>query len=186
LTKFVAWGSDKLGNLGWRSPLRSTAIKVLEDGVLGDPTTWQASLKSLDETLAANPARVEDRLYARMALLLPILIVALAIFWGLSGLIGLIKITDAASVLERAGWSTGLALISVAFWSVIDLALAAAVMVRSTAKPACLAMVAVSLFYLVSSTIVAPWLWLDPLGPMVKVIPSIMLALVTHATLDNR
>jgi len=44
----------------------------------------------------------------------------------------------------------------------------------------------VSLFYLLASTIAVPALWFDPLGPLVKVVPAIVLALVARAVLDDR
>jgi hypothetical protein len=47
-------------------------------------------------------------------------------------------------------------------------------------------MIAVSLAYLAGGTVLEPSLWLDPLGPMVKVLPSILLTLATLATLEER
>lgn len=47
-------------------------------------------------------------------------------------------------------------------------------------------MVALSLAYLASATVLAPGLWVDPLGPLVKVLPSIVLTLVALAILDER
>ena len=50
--------ADLLGWLGWRSPLRSTAMLVAQGGVTGDSETANRSLVTLSETLAANPAGV--------------------------------------------------------------------------------------------------------------------------------
>ena len=47
-------------------------------------------------------------------------------------------------------------------------------------------MVLLSPAYLVAATALTPTLWLDPLGPLVKVVPSIVLALVALAILDER
>ena len=47
-------------------------------------------------------------------------------------------------------------------------------------------MVAITLFYLAASTLVAPDLWLAPLGPLVKTIPALCLVLVALAVLDER
>ncbi|MDF9303379.1 SDR family oxidoreductase [Tritonibacter mobilis] len=182
--------ADGLGRLGWRSPLRSTAIKVLDDGVTGVPTDLSrfglSPVRSLSQTLASMPARAEDRLFARMALLTPIIIATLICFWFLSGVIGLLRIGEAALVLENVGWTHALAVTSVLFWSIVDLAIAAAFAYRPYAKKACWCAVGVSLFYLGASTVFVPHLWLDPLGPMIKVLPSIALALVARIALETR
>lgn len=182
--------ADALGLLGWRSPLRSTAISVLKNGIKGDPLPWQAitgtDLRPLDKALGAIPAAAEDRLFARMSLLMPIIIFTLAVFWLASGVIGLWQIDRAASVLSEIGWPDQMAKLSVGFWSVVDIALGLGILIRKTAKFACWAMIMVSVIYLVSAAIVTPDLWIDPLGPMVKVFPSIILALVARVSLENR
>lgn len=189
-TKAVGAIADMLSWCGWRSPLRTTSLKVLADGVRGDPSRWNAlnlkAISSMSETYDAMPASAETRLAARMALLTPVLIATLSLFWGLSGLIGLIKLDDAAQVLKNVGWPHNLAVLSVAFWAVVDLALSVSILVRRFAKAACWAMVGVSIVYLVASTIVVPSLWLEPLGPLVKVMPGIMLALVVRIALESR
>jgi hypothetical protein len=47
-------------------------------------------------------------------------------------------------------------------------------------------MIAVSLIYLTSVSVFTPLLWLDPLGPLIKVIPTMVLALLAHSLLVNR
>ena len=59
-------------------------------------------------------------------------------------------------------------------------------LVRRFAAPALIGMIALSLAYLAAATVLAPGLWADPLGPLVKVVPSIVLALVALAILDER
>ncbi|MEM0949609.1 MAG: NAD(P)H-binding protein [Pseudomonadota bacterium] len=79
--------ADGLGWLGCRSPLRSTAVSVLRDGVRGDQDVWAsvggAPCRSLDETLATLSATAQERLFARMFLLLPVAIATLSVFWTL-------------------------------------------------------------------------------------------------------
>ncbi len=190
LASLISRGADAVGRLGWRSPLRTTAIRVMQDGVDGDPARWEAltdrSLASFQETLAAMPARTEDRIGARMALAMPFAVAALFFFWAASGIVGFWRAEAASGVLTAGGWPPGLAKASVLFWSTIDVALAALVLVRRHAARACLAMAAVSLFYLVAATLFTPWLWTDPLGSLVKIVPTIMLALVTCAMLQER
>ena len=187
LTSSIA---DGLGRLGWRSPLRSTALKVLHDGVRGDPAPWRkltgSGLSALHETLITFPATVEHRQFARMSLLMPIVMAALALFWLVSGLIGFLRLDQAAGILVAAGWSPASAKLAVVFWSLVDILLAGAVMIRRIAGPACWAMVAVSLIYLAAATWTTPHLWADPLGPLVKIIPGLALALVARIMLETR
>jgi hypothetical protein len=117
---------------------------------------------------------------------MPLAVSVLALFWALSGLIGLWQIGPAAAHLTDIGWPQGLARGSVAFWGAVDLALAGAVLYRPWAQRACMGMIAVSVVYLVSASLLTPALWADPLGPMVKVLPAIMLAWITHALLEPR
>ena len=95
-----------------------------------------------------------------------------------SGVVGIVQVNEAALVLQEAGWAQGLAVASVLFWAVVDIVIGVAFAIRKYAYAACWAAVGVSLFYLFASTVTAPSLWIDPLGPLVKVVPSIILALV--------
>ena len=74
---------DGLGFLGWRSPARSTSLAQITAGVIGDPARWMAETgiapKSLDQILAARPASVQDRWFARLYWLKPLAILGLAI-----------------------------------------------------------------------------------------------------------
>lgn len=182
--------ADSLGHLGWRSPLRRSAIQVLSEGVTGDPEGLKgfghSSPSSLNDTLTASPATIEDRLFARMALLMPVIIGTLFFFWLVSGLVGLARADMAASVLEGAGWGPFWAMVSVVFWSLVDIAIAVLVLIRKYAARACIAMVAVSALYLASASLSVPDLWADPLGPLVKIVPGMVLALVARVTLDTR
>ncbi|MFN3169921.1 MAG: SDR family oxidoreductase [Hyphomicrobiales bacterium] len=182
--------ADGLGRLGWRSALRSTAVVTLGDGVNGNSDQWIAAggqqVVDLQATLQSMPATSEHRLAARMALLFPIVIITLFLFWLTAGAIGLFQLDDAALVLENAGWSTLMAQASVILWSLVDIALAFGILISRFAKRVCWLMVAVSLFYLFASTFVVPHLWLDPLGPLFKVLPAIVLALVARVLLESR
>ena len=179
-----------LGWLGWRSPLRSSAMKVMSEDILGDAGPWKTingvHVRSLTETFKSMSAKVEDRLFARMALLMPLMVGVLSLFWFLSGVIGFYSIEKAAQVLIDVGWVKEFAMMSVAFWAVVDLALAGAILIRKYAKLACWGMIGVSLFYLLASSLIVPTLWLDPLRPMIKVLPCLGLALVVRVLLESR
>lgn len=180
--------ADLGGRLGWRSPLRSTAMRIMRGGVTGDADAWQTDtgmvLKSLDESLASMPATRQDRHFARMQLLLPLIVVVLALFWTISGVLGLARMDAAASVIQPA--LGGLAEWTVALGSVADIVIGLAFLHRRLLPWAALGAVSVSAAYLVGATLLAPALWFDPLGPLVKVVPAMVLALTALALSEER
>lgn len=182
--------ADLLGWLGWRSPLRSTAMRAISDGVTGDAEPYRAlagkSLSSLDQTLAALPGGVQESWFARLYLLKPVIIGTLALFWIASGMIGLARADAAGAVLTARGMAGDLAQIAVLAGSLVDIALGLAVLVRRAARTALVGMLVVTLVYIAGGSLVAPDLWLDPLGPLVKTIPAAVLALAGLAVLDDR
>lgn len=190
LIRAVGRGADVLGWLGWRSPLRTTALKTLEDGVTGDSAAWLAAggapCRPLAETLRAIPATAQERWFARLYLLLPVGVATLAVFWMLSGLIGILSQQEARQLLTDRGLSQTFADISVIAGSVVDAGLGLAILIRPWARRACIGMVAVSVAYLVGGTLWATDIWLDPLGPFLKVLPGIALALFVAAVLEER
>ncbi len=183
--------SDLLGLLGWRSPMRTTTLEQLRMGVLADGAAAQRELglkpKSLPEMLAGWPSGVQERWFARIYFVKPLAIAALAAFWIGSGLIGLTAGFDpAVELLTGAGLSEAVARAVVIAGGVIDIALGLALLIRKAARPAAIGMVAVSLAYLAGATVLTPFLWIDPLGPLVKVLPAMVLALAVLAILDER
>ncbi|WP_439574884.1 SDR family oxidoreductase [Phreatobacter sp.] len=181
---------DGLGLLGWRSPVRSTALRQMEAGVTGDPGAWREAtgrgLASFDTTLAATPASVQERWFARLWLMKPVVIATLVLFWLASGVIGLIRLDQAASVLTTRGMGRDLAVFFVLAGAAADIAVGIAAAFRRTLVPAAIGMILVTLGYLGAATVLTPDLWLDPLGPMVKTLPALVLALVAMAIAGDR
>lgn len=185
----LSFFADIAGAFGWRSALRSTAMRVMAENVLGDPAPWRRvagrSLDSLDETLASMPSTAQERVYARAVLALPVMVATLGLFWIASGVIGFFQVERAAAHLEGvAGAGTAKALVVAG--SVVDAAIGAALLVRKTARTAALASIAVAVFYLVAATFTVPTMWLDPLGVLIKVFPAIALAAAAALLLGER
>ncbi|TIW42501.1 MAG: oxidoreductase, partial [Mesorhizobium sp.] len=168
------------------SPLRSTALAVMAGGVevRRQPGSDQR-LSSAAETLAAAPSGVQDLWFARLYLLKAPIIVALALFWLVSGLTPFLAFEAARSHFASflPGHAAGA---MVAVTCLADIALGLAVLFRPWARRALIGMLVLTLAYLLAATFAEPALWLDPLGPLVKVVPSILLALTALAILDER
>ena len=185
----LARGADLAGWLGWRSPLRTTALRVLSDGITCNGAAWEAAsgrkLKSLDETLAALPATAQERIYARAQLVQPILVLTLSAFWIASGVIGFLQSDAAARVLDGA-LAPEQAMLFVLGGAVADLAIGIGLLLRPFTRLAALAAIALSIAYLVGATLLTPHLWADPLGPLVKIFPGMALALAVAALTSER
>lgn len=185
----IARGADLAGWLGWRSPLRTTALRVLAHGVKGDGGAWDAArgrpLSSLNATLAAIPATLQERMYARAALLFPVLVLTLAAFWITSGLIGFWR-ADAAACTLNAIVEPETALLLVLGGAALDVLVGLGVLIRRFTRAAALASIGVSLAYLAAGTWLTPHLWADPLGPFVKVFPAMALGLAVAALAEKR
>ncbi|MDX1481429.1 MAG: SDR family oxidoreductase [Woeseiaceae bacterium] len=178
--------ADGLGHLGWRSPLRTTTMQVLSGNVVGDAGAFRAlggrKLMGLDQTLASLPATAQERWFARLYLLLPVAVAVLSAFWLLSGLIALADLEAAAA---QSGLATSAARFVVAGAAVVDLCLGAMILYRRWAGAAAWCMVVVGIVYLVAGSVTRPDLWADPLGPLVKILPATMLALVAASLLGS-
>ena len=183
VAKPVTWLADLAGRLGWRSPLRSTAMTLMAGGLAGAATA--ARQPTARETLAAHPSGVQDLWFARLYLLKPLIMGGLALFWLASGLIPFLSLAEARLHMETF-LPASLALAATVATCLADMAVGLAVLVRPWAKAALVGMLALSFAYLAAATLAAPGLWLDPLGPLVKVLPSILLTLVALAILDER
>ncbi|TNC13395.1 SDR family oxidoreductase [Methylobacterium terricola] len=190
LVRPVVAVSDGLGRLGWRSPLRSTALAQVTAGVTGDPGPWRRAggpaLSGLRASLRRLPSTVQERWFGRLWLLKPAVIGGLALFWLVSGLVGLARFDAAASVLTGRGVGPDAAHLAVAAGIGLDLTLGAAMLVRRLMPFAALAMIGGTLAYLAAGTWLAPDLWADPLGPFVKTLPAALLALAALALAAER
>jgi uncharacterized protein YbjT (DUF2867 family) len=186
--------ADLAGWLGWRSPLRTTAMIVLANNVLADAESGERALgrplKSLAASLGGLPATLQERTFARVQLAFPLLVAALGSFWIASGAIALAHI-DAAALVLRGALSPPTLLARgaealVVGAAALDIAIGVGVLVRATIRLAALAAIATSLIYLALGTLLTPHLWADPLGPLVKIIPGMALALAVAALAEER
>jgi uncharacterized protein YbjT (DUF2867 family) len=181
---------DLLGFLGWRPPMRSTAGREIVRGATGDPSEWVRltgiTPQSLESTLAAEPASVQERWFARLYFLKPLVLGGLSLFWILTGLISLGPGYEAGVRLMEEAGAGRLADAGVVAGAVADIVVGLGIAFRRTARLALYAAIGVSIFYGVAATALAPILWSDPLGPLLKIAPILVLNLVALAILSDR
>jgi len=187
----AALGGDALAWLGWRPPVRSTAIAELRRGVAGDPAPWIAATgiepAPLETVLACLPAGIQERWFARLFLLKALILIVLALFWIVSGLIALtVAFAAATAILVRHGMPPGLAQGFTILASLLDIGVGLAIALRRTSRSGLIAGMLVCLGYMAGAAVLAPELWLEPLGALVKTVPALVLMLVALMLLDNR
>jgi nucleoside-diphosphate-sugar epimerase len=186
-----ARAGDLVAHLGWSPPVRSTALAEMRRGVAGDPEPWIAATGiepiSLDEAVRRLPASVQEKWFARLYLLKPLILASLVAFWVLSGLIALtVSFAAATAVLSSHGFALPLAKASTVVSSLIDISVGLGIAFRKSCRIALVAGIAMSLFYMAGTALIMPDLWLEPLGALVKTIPAIALMLVALAMFEDR
>jgi uncharacterized protein YbjT (DUF2867 family) len=195
MPRFVAALGYKLGDfarvLGWRSPVGSVARRELVRGAVGDPAAWReimgAQPTPLAAALAREPASVQERRFARLYFLKPIVFTVLALFWIGTGLISLGPGWEqGVEYLRAGGVPGGMKEAGVIVGALADILIGVGIAFRRTVRPALYAALAISVFYMIAGTFVLPQLWLDPVGPMLKIWPILVLNLVALAMVEDR
>lgn len=191
LVRIAAIFADLAGLLGWRSPMRSTAMRQLAAGVRAAPEKWMQETgivpRNFTTTLSDLAASVQERWFARLYFVKPLTILGLSAFWISSGLISVFPAYESAITLARnAGLSPAVSMAAVMGGAALDIALGLMLLVSITARLSLLLMVAVSFLYVLAATVLTPFLWLAPLGPLVKIVPAILAALFLLAIMDDR
>ncbi len=133
---------DLIGLLGWRPPLRSTTRAEIGRGAIGDPGPWQRltgiAPRTLGAALAAEPASVQERWFARLYFLKPVMLAALSLYWIVTGLMTLGPgWEEGVDLIERARLAAAAPL--AAAGAIADLLIGVGIAIRRTAKVALLA-----------------------------------------------
>lgn len=197
LIAFPAWViaalcrlGDGVAWLGWRPALRTTARRELERGAIGDPTEWTRVTgirpRSLGESLAAGPSGAQERWFANLYLLKPLLIGIFSMFWLATGIIALRPGQESAAAIMRAAGAGSFSLPCVVAGSLADIVIGIAMAFRRSARIALLAALFVSICYVIAATLLVPALWADPLGPIMKIWPIMALNLACLAIVKER
>ncbi len=170
--------------------MRTNAAKEITRGAIGDPQPWTDTTgirpASLASALATNPATVQERWFAGLYFVKPAIFIVLPFFWIMTGIISL-----------TTGWRSGVNLLidtpvgalaepAVVAGALADMAIGAAIAWRPTSRLGLWGAIAISLFYAVAGTILRPDLWNEPLGPLMKILPILVLHFVALAVREER
>ena len=186
----LALGLGRVGEALRMGPVSATAVAQLQHGVLADPAPLLARIRARPRGFtafqAARPPGTQDLWQARLYLLKPLIRLVLAALWLASATLGLVLAPEVflprlsphlppemLTVLARSG---GLA----------DLALGLALLRNWRPLPVARAQIALVLAYTAGLTALAPGLWLDPFGGLLKNLPVLALMLAHLALTEER
>jgi uncharacterized protein YbjT (DUF2867 family) len=182
---------DMAQMLGWRTPVSSTAQAEMQRGATGDPGPWRQATgvapRDLEAALASEPASVQERWFARLYALKPLIFGVFGLFWIVTGIISLGPGWEIGmSYVREGGLGENLAALSVIAGALADIVIGLAILWRPASRYGLWAALIISLVYVVIGTMLVPRLWADPLGPMLKIWPVLMLNLVAMAIREDR
>jgi uncharacterized protein YbjT (DUF2867 family) len=181
---------DAAAALGWRPPLRSNAAREMTRGAIGDPRPWTELTgiipSSLQQALVAEPASVQEKWFAGLYALKPVIFVVLAAFWMATAVISVTigyELGVELLVVAGVGALSGPLVVAGAL---ADLVIGLLIAWRRTTRWGLWGALALSGFYIVAGSILRPDLWAEPLGPFLKIFPILVLHLVALAVLEER
>jgi nucleoside-diphosphate-sugar epimerase/uncharacterized membrane protein YphA (DoxX/SURF4 family) len=181
----------KVGDLLRWKVVNSTAVAQITHGNTGSSGSFAGlyapAARSMDDVFAATPSSVQDRWHAHLALLAPVVTAVLALMWLVTGVVGLVAGEPlAASIAESLGRES----VDPRFFawggSAIEITIALLVLSGLPTRWLVTVQVGVILMFTAVLTIALPHLWLDPLGPLLKNIPFLMLIAVWAAVRARR
>ncbi len=179
----------RLGDIVKLDPITTTAIAQFRARLTGDAAGFEAATgvcaRGLQAVLADRPAESQDLWHARLYLVRPIVRFTLAVLWLVSGLLGLFAdparyVAIFAPITENQTFATALAVLT----SLIDLAIAAALLLGWRLKAVADVQLVVVLGYTAALSLLSPALWGDLFGGLLKNLPIIALILV-HRILEE-
>jgi DoxX-like family len=130
---------------------------------------------------------VQERWFARLYALKPLIVGVFGLFWIVTGIISLGPGWEIGmSYVREGGLGETFAALTVVAGALADLAIGLAILWRPTSRYGLWAALIITLTYVVIGTTLVPRLWADPLGPMLKIWPVLMLNLVAMAIREDR
>jgi uncharacterized protein YbjT (DUF2867 family) len=180
--------------LGWRPPIRSTALAELRRGVTGDPQAWIEATgiepRSFGASLARLPASIQERWFARLYLLKALILVFLVAWWLVPAALAaaLCLSTNMEIALWRRGFLTPEAIAA----SLAAAAIAGAIAWRRTCRWGLIGGLVFQFATVVYAAWMAQaaephlWIWIELPRFALRTAPIAVLMLVALALLDDR
>jgi hypothetical protein len=122
-----------------------------------------------------------------MYILKPIIFGVFGVFWIVTGLISLGPGYEyGMALLREGGLPEKFGTMTLAAGALADIAIGIAILYRPLTRYGLYAALIISFVYVIIGTALVPRLWADPLGPMLKIWPLLVLNLVALAIREDR
>ncbi len=179
----------RIGDALRLGPISKDAVAQLDAGVIAQPDQLIAEIPSrprgFDEFHAARPAGTQDLWHARLYLMRPVLRIVLAAMWLFSGLIGLtLPAADFLPLIENSSLSDATLISLARLAGLVDIAIGLALLRAYHIRKMVWVQAAMIAGYTVVFSLLAPVLWLLPLGGLLKNIPLLVL-IALHGILED-
>jgi hypothetical protein len=162
-------GGGPMGSAGLRQLLAGNAGRQPDNTFATEIGFTPAAMAA---HLAARPAQTQDLWHARLYFLRPLLRSALAVLWLGSAVAGFLASPQQYAGIDRAIAAVGLDARAIAWvFSAVDFAIGAAVLLRWRPRWLGVAQLAIVAGYTMVLGVLAPALWLDPFGALLKNLP---------------
>jgi hypothetical protein len=179
----------RVGDMLDLGPVSATSVAMLQAGVLAKPAALLDKIATRPRPatafLMARPAGTQDLWQARLYLLKPLIRLTLALLWLASAALGLLA-PLAAFGPALPGLPDGIAMALARGGGLADAALGLALLANWRPKPVAWAQLLLVFAYTVGLSLLAPALWLDPFGGLLKNLPILALLLVHLALIEER
>lgn len=187
----IARGIGRLGDIMRLGPISASSVVQLSHGIdaNGQDATDRVTHKprGFSQFIGARPAGTQDLWHARLYLMRPVLRIVLAVMWLVSAAIGLTLPSAQFLPLIQGAPVPDIALIAMArLGGVADLLIAAALLRGWRPRMMAGAQAAMVLSYTLAFTVLAPALWLLPLGGLLKNLPILALIALLAILEDER
>lgn len=181
----------RIGDAVSDGPVSSNSLAQLVAGNGGDSAAYERDIgfrqRSLSQALLAHPAQVQDRWHARLFFLAPAIRAMLIFLWLASAWLGFFHGDEATrQLVAQIGWPASLADPLRIGASLADVGVALLLAMDRRARWSTIVQLALIGGYTVVLGLAQPELWLDPLGPLLKNLPILLLVAVHGAVGDKR
>ena len=182
---------DAVSALGWRPPIRTNARREILYGATGDGARWAQATgfaaTDIEAALTREPASIQERWFARLYTLKPLVFGVFGLFWIGTGIISFLPGWEIGmSLMREGGIEDPIASLAVISGASADILIGLAILYRPTSRYGLYAALLISITYAIIGTILVPRLWRDPLGPMLKIWPIVVLNLIALAIREDR
>ncbi|HEV2607411.1 MAG TPA: SDR family oxidoreductase [Xanthomonadaceae bacterium] len=179
------FGKGPMGKTVWQMLVRGNVCEA--DALTRLQHDFRFRPRSLEQVLGEHPSQVQDRWRARLYPFVPILSVAMALVWIVSGLVGLLTSPAQIELLAAHSLLGGMHPVGFArACGVLDLVLGSSLLFGLRTRQVVLAMLISVLAYTLLFGVLLPALWFDPLGGLLKNLIVLPALIALFVLLDRR